>query len=104
MIERKDVLSIPYLKKTTFSGSYQGMRFLLKMDKGEEKNTLTATCWEEPYSYDAVGDEEKTSEVFEFSEEGISQAIDWLNEIWRQREAAFREAKDHWDKRVSQDC
>ncbi len=103
MIERNDILSIPYLKKTTFSGSYQGMRFLMKMDKGEEKNTLVATCWEEPYSYDAVRDEDKISEVFEFSEEGIRQAVDWLNENWKQREEIFREAKDNWDKRVSQD-
>ena len=27
MIERKDILTIPYLKKTAFTGSYEGLRF-----------------------------------------------------------------------------
>ena len=40
MIERKDILSLPYLKKTTFSGSYQGMRFLIKMEKKEETTLI----------------------------------------------------------------
>ena len=44
MIERKDILSIPYLKKTTFTGSYEGLRFRFAVQKkqlppkeGEEK-------------------------------------------------------------------
>ena len=83
MIERNDVLSIPYLKKTTFAGSYRGMRFLLKMEKGEEKNALTATCWAEPYSFDATKAEDK--------------AVDWLNEMWQQKKEMFLEAKNNWD-------
>lgn len=97
MIERNDVLSIPYLKKTTFAGSYRGMRFLLKMEKGEEKNALTATCWAEPYSFDATKAEDKTSEAFEFSEEGIQKAVDWLNEMWQQKKEIFQEANNNWD-------
>lgn len=99
MIERKDVLSIPYLKKTTFAGSYRGMRYLLKMEKGEEKNTLTATCWPEPYSFDATAEEEKSKAEFEFSEDGIQQAVDWLNERWKEKEDIFGEAKENWHKR-----
>ena len=96
MIERNDILSIPYLKKTTFCGSYQGMRFLFKLEKGEEKNTLAVICWPEPYSFDLTKDEAKTRQEFEFSEEGIQNAVDWLNEIWQQREEEFRDAKNHW--------
>lgn len=99
MIERKDVLSIPYLKKTTFSGSYQGMRYLLRLEKGEEKDTLTATCWPEPYSLDATSEKEKIRAGFGFDEEGIQQAVDWLNETWQQRKELFSEAKENWDKR-----
>lgn len=98
MIERGDVLSIPYLKKAAFSGSYQGMRFLMKLRKGEEKNSLLVFCWEEPYSFDKTPEEDKVTKEFEFSEAGIQQAVDWLNRSWKEREESFREAKEHWDR------
>lgn len=96
MIERKDILSIPYLKKAVFSGSCQGMRFLFKLEKGEEKDILAVICWPEPYSFDKTAEAAKTREEFEFSEAGIQCGIDWLNEIWRQREEEFKDAKNHW--------
>lgn len=96
MIERKDVLSIPYLKKTTFSGSYRGMRFLLKMEKGEEKDTLLVNCWPEPYSFE-VTKEDKDSEEFEFSEEGIQKAVAWLNESWQKKKEIYLEAAENWN-------
>lgn len=76
------------------------MRFLLKMEKGEEKNTLAAICWPEPYSFDATKAEDKVSEEFEFSEEGIQEAVDWLNEIWVQKKEMFSEAKNNWDTEI----
>lgn len=97
MIERKDILSISYLKKAVFSGSYQGMRFLFRLKKGEEKSTLAVICWPEPYSFDATREEAKQEQEFEFSEAGIQSGIDWLNESWRLREAEFRDAKNHWE-------
>ena len=98
MLKRSDVLSISYLKKTTFSGSYQGMRFLLKMEKGEECTALRVSCWEEPYSYGATKDEDRTEAEFEFSEDGIKKAVDWLNDIWRERREEFKNAWEHWDR------
>lgn len=99
MIERKDVLSIPYLKKTTFSGSYQGMRYLLKMEKREEDNILTAVCWPEPYSFDATEEEKKSKAEFAFSEDGIREAIQWMNESWKTNQEIFAEAKENWHLR-----
>ena len=98
MIERKDILSLPYLKKTTFSGSYQGMRFLMQMEKGEEKTALVVFYWQEPYSFAMIKEEEKKYKEFPFSEEGIVQAIDWLNQIWEQNEEIFLSAKENWDQ------
>ena len=54
MIERKDILSIPYLKKTTFTGSYDGLRFRFAVVKKEsevqeeEQQVLQITAWEGP--------------------------------------------------------
>ena len=39
MIQRQDILSMEYLKKTEFTGSHQGMRYRLEgVFAGDEKN------------------------------------------------------------------
>ncbi len=94
MIERKDILSIPYLKKTTFTGSHEGMRFRFAVAKTEEKQHLEVCAWEAPYAYDFTPEEQKQRTEVEFSEEGIQQGIDWLNELWERD-------SEHWKKAIS---
>ena len=110
MLERKDVLSIPYLKKATFTGSYEGLRFrfsLIKKElleesgdgKGKEINCLELTAWEGPYGFDATPEEEKLRMETEFSEEGIGQGIAWLNKLWEQEPERWAAAKNNWQKK-----
>ncbi len=107
MIERKDILSIPYLKKTTFTGSYEGLRFRFAVVKKEteakyegndrqEKEVLEVTAWEAPFSFDATSDEKKQSMCAEFSEEGIQQGIDWLNGLWEAEPGKWKSAKTNY--------
>lgn len=77
MLKREDVLSLSYLKKTSFTGSCQGIRFLLRRD---EQGGLQVFVWPEPYAFDKTPDEQKITCQLEFSEEGIVQAVDWINE------------------------
>ena len=51
----------------------------LKAEENEE-TVLKAWYWEGPYASMYVPEEKKTAAVFPFSEEGISQAVAWLNE------------------------
>ena len=88
MIQRKDILSIPYMKKAAFTGSYQGMRYRLKKENTEEGDKLQAVIWEGPYAYQATPEEQKEYREFPFSEEGIQQAVEWLNDSWQLRFAA----------------
>lgn len=119
MIERKDVLSIPYLKKTTFTGSYEGLRFrfaVLKKEvpsadpkgqegevppadpkgRGKEVQVLEVTAWEAPYGFDATLEEKKQRMETEFSEEGIQGGIDWLNGLWAREPERWLAAKANW--------
>lgn len=103
MIERKDVLSLPYLKKTSFTGSYEGLRFRfaaakkeLKSQGGEEKQILELTAWEGPYGFDATPEEKKQHIEVDFSEEGIQKGIDWLNGLWEADPERWRAAKTKW--------
>lgn len=95
MIERKDVLSIPYLKKTTFTGSYEGLRFRFAVLK-KEVQVLEVTAWEAPYGFDATPEEKKQRMETEFSEEGIQGGIDWLNGLWAREPERWLAAKANW--------
>lgn len=49
--------------------------------------TLRAVIWRTPFSYAATPDKEKVHEDFPFTDEGLSQAADWINERIRQAES-----------------
>lgn len=80
MLKREDFLSLNFVKKEDFTGSHKGMRFMLHQETVEEEKKLKVYIWSEPFGFDATPDEEKLSECFVFSEEGLAQAIDWMNE------------------------
>lgn len=56
------------------------MRFMLCQETVEDEKMLKAYVWSEPLGFDATPDDEKLSGLFEFSEEGLARAIDWMNE------------------------
>lgn len=110
MIERKDILSVPYLKKTTFTGSHEGLRFRFAVvkkelppedgaEKAKEIQRLEVIAWEAPYGFDATPEEKKQWMETDFSEEGIRKAIDWLNELWEAEPEKWLTAKNNWQER-----
>lgn len=86
MIELKDVMPIPFLKKEPFTGSYQGMRYRMAkaevpVSEGSEEMTtrLSVFIWPQPFCFDKTDDALKTQKLFDFSPEGIADAVEWLN-------------------------
>lgn len=79
MIQREDILSLEFLKKTEYMGSHGGIRYRLEGVAEEEGRKLKVTLWPEPFAYAATPDERKQSEKFDFSEDGILAAVDWMN-------------------------
>ena len=79
MLKRNDILSLEYIKKTAFSGSFEGVRFRLKKTEQDNGVVLEACAWPEPYSFDKTSEDKKTYATFPFDEDGICQAVDWLN-------------------------
>lgn len=90
MIDIKDVMPISFLKKEPFTGSFQGMRYRIEKTEipleeasGESSKTQTVlktSIWPQPFCFDKTPDEKKSAKVFDFSPEGLSLAVDWLNE------------------------
>ena len=87
MIDLHGDISIPFLKKSRFTGSYLGMRYQLEKAEregdGPEPQTetvLRAIIWPEPYNFETTPDEKKHSRDFPFDTDGLWAAVDWLNQ------------------------
>ena len=79
MIERKDVMPVNFLKKKILPEAIQACATVWRKLQKEEETVLKVTVWPEPYGYDATPPEQKTSEYFPFTEEGIVSGVAWLN-------------------------
>ncbi len=78
MIDLHGDISIPFLKKSRFTGSYRGMRY--QLEKAEEDSVIRATIWPEPFNFLMTPDEKKHHRDFSFDPDGLWAAVDWLNE------------------------
>lgn len=98
MIVRDDILSMEYLKKVEFTGCHQGMRYRLEKASDDEGNTcLKATVWPEPFNFFKTPAEQKTSENFTFDEDGVMDAIGWMNDRLFSEKDRWDNAKNNWD-------
>lgn len=81
MLKRSDVIAmpipLPYFKKENFSGSLNDIRYLIK----KEDDNFVIEAWQGPYCSTATPDEEKERAQFEFSVEGLDQAVAWLDDF-----------------------
>lgn len=89
-----------YYYGEAYFGSYKGMRYRVAREplqnvsfaSDEEKANaqIKVSIWKEPYAYGRTPKEDITDRLFEFSEEGMQKAVDWLNysynadiDIWK---------------------
>lgn len=94
MIERNALYHVPYYEKAPFTGSYRGMRYKLeKIDREDNAPALRATIWPGPFCFDATPEEKKEAEFFDFSDDGIAAACDWLNRKYSAGEHLYRSVR-----------
>lgn len=86
MIRREDLLALDFYKREKFTGSHKGMRYRIELQGEKPDFKLKATVWPEPYAYDATAEDEKISEEFEYSKDGMNSVTEWLNEQYNQRD------------------
>lgn len=99
MINRDDILSMEYLKKTSFTGCHQGMRYRLEKYADGDGNTVLRCCvWPEPFNFFTTPEEQKNYEYFTFDEDGVVDAVAWMNDRLFLEKERFETAKDNWDK------
>lgn len=89
MIDKQTFHPLNYIKKEEYSGSMDGMRYLLKRDKDGEEDAIRVTVWPEPLGIHKTPQEKQTSTLVPLTAEGVEQAADWLNDQYETR-------KDYW--------
>lgn len=101
MIQREDILSMEYLKKTEFTGCHQGMRYRLEQYQNPEDSDggkkLKVTVWPEPFNYFKTPEEKKKTAYFSFDEDGVVDAVGWMNDRLFEDKKIWDEAPSLWD-------
>lgn len=98
MIQRSDILSMEYLKKTEFTGGYKGMRYRLEGVSAEAEKKLKVTVWPEPFNYFTTPEEQKQTAEFSFDEDGVVDAVAWMNDRYFEEQKRFESAPGTWDQ------
>lgn len=88
---KHEMLRISYLNHLTFTGSHEGIRYLVKNDIIEEdvngekvnKNRLSLCTYPDEFSFDNTDDSKKKYKFFEYSEKGIDDLIEYMNEEFK---------------------
>lgn len=80
MIDLTGMISIPFLKKSVFTGSHRGMNFLLKKVSDDDGDRIRAIAWPGPFNFAVTEEEKKVSHDVPFSHDGILEAVVWLNQ------------------------
>ena len=70
------MLSINFLDKLPYKGSYNGKRFMFE----KSDNDLKVYVWKDLYSFENTNVEDMTIKEFEYSKDGIEQGIDFVEE------------------------
>lgn len=89
MLDKETFHPLNYIKKEEYSGSMEGMRYLLKKEKSGETDMIRVTVWPEPLGFGSTPEAKKSSTEVPLTKEGVEQAVDWLNEQYETR-------KDYW--------
>lgn len=77
MLNKENFHILNYVKKEEYTGSMDGMRYMLKKTPEGEMEVI---IWPEPYAYAYTEENLKIRKIFELSEMGVENACDYLNE------------------------
>lgn len=92
MLDKETFHPLNYIKKEEYSGSMDGMRYLLKRVKSGEEDVIRVTVWPEPLNLLRTAEHLKESIDVPMSEEGVEQAADWINERYEAERDKWQES------------
>lgn len=105
LVKAEDILPMGFLKKSDFSGSCGGLRYRLEKvtetissDSGEEvkNDKLLCTIWPGPFNYITTPEGRKETNTFSFDEDGVTDAISWMNDKLLENPEKWETAAENW--------
>lgn len=92
MIDKENFHPLNYIKKEEYTGSMDGMRYMLKKEKAGEQDVIRVTIWPEPFGIAKTPDDQKQSIDVPLTKEGVDMAADWLNEQYEEQKERWKES------------
>lgn len=100
MLDKENFHPLNYIKKEEYSGSMDGMRYMLKRVKSGEDDVIRVTVWPEPFNLLRTPEEQKTSVEVPLTAEGVDQAADWINGQYEERRQYWLDCRNRpWTDR-----
>ena len=98
VIQRDDILSMEFLKKTEFTGCHYGMRYRLEgvSDDGAGRK-LRCPIWPDPFNFYKTPEEKKETAEFSFAEDGVVEAVAWMNGRFLAEKDKWEHSGEDWD-------
>ena len=79
MINEKEIMPFNFFKYGgIYTGGHNGMRYKIERTGEKPDYVLNVLIWQGPYASTAMKEEDITAKEFEYSEEGRSSAIQWI--------------------------
>ena len=89
MLDKETFHPLNYIKKEEYSGSMEGMRYMLKKAKSGEEDVIRVTIWPEPLNMLRTPEHLRESIDVPLTVDGVGRAADWINEQYESR-------RDYW--------
>ena len=72
-------ISLNYIKKERYTGSNDGVRFMLEKKSVEGEDDKILVClWPEPFSFEKTEEDQKKFYEYPFTEEGLEEAVSFI--------------------------
>ena len=92
MLDKETFHPLNYIKKEEYSGSMEGMRYMLKRAKSDEGDVIRVTIWPEPLNMLRTPEHLRESIDVPLTDEGVDRATDWINEQYESRREYWLES------------
>lgn len=79
-VDKRRLFIIELCKKRRLYRKLSRNAFYASSGGNRGRKKLKVYLWSEPFGFEATPEKEKISQLFLFSEEGLAEAIDWMNE------------------------
>ena len=90
IIEKENFNILNFVKKDDYTGSYSGMRYLIRSISKEEMKVF---IWPEPYAFAKTDKELISEKTFPLSNEGVEEARIYLNEQYETQKQLWELSK-----------